>query len=175
MEKKTEQQEEGLFLYEEPQELPEEQRRPKPQIKLIPFSLADEWYGVNIEDVLEVLNLPSITKVPGLPDFILGVTNIRGNITSVTDPKRLFGLAETRISPESRLMVIRVAKKTTGLLVDSVGKAIALPLGSLQPALSTIPEIKADYIKGEVKLDDGRLLTILDLEKILASEQMRFE
>lgn len=171
----TEQQEEGLFLYVEPEEMTEEERRPKPKITLIPFSLADEWYALDIENVLEVLKAPSITKVPALPEFILGVTNIRGNITSVTDPKKLFALAETQISPASRIIVVRAARKTTGFLVDSAGKALSLPSDSLQPTLSTIPEIKADYIEGEVKLADGRLLTILDMEKIMSSEQMRFE
>jgi purine-binding chemotaxis protein CheW len=167
--------EEGLFLYEEPEELPEEERRPKPRVTLVPFSLADEWYALDIGDVLEVQKVVSITKVPGLPDFILGVTNIRGNIISITDPKRLFGLAETSITPESRIIVIQAAKKTTALLVDSVGKTLSLTKDFIQPALSTIPEIKADYIEGEAKLADGRLLTILDVEKIMSSEQMRFE
>lgn len=170
-----EQKEEGLFLYEEPGEIPEGERRPKPQIRLVPFSLADEWYAVDIDNVIEVLKLPSITKAPNLPDFILGVTNIRGNITSVTDPKRLFGLQESTVTPENRIIVIRAGRKTTGLLVDSVGKAIVLPLDSVQPALSTIPEIKADYIKGGAKLADGRLFTILDMERIMSSDQMQFE
>lgn len=173
----TEQQEEGLFLYEEPGEMTEEQRRPKPKIKLIPFSLADEWYALDIECVHEVLKVHSIsiTKVPGIPNFILGVINIRGNITSVTDLKKLFSLAEAEINSESRIIVIRASKKTTGILVDSVGKALLLPLDSLQPALSTISEINADYIKGEVKLEDGRLLTILDMERIMSSAKMLFE
>jgi len=170
-----EEKEEGLFLYEEPEEMPEERRRPKPQIKLIPFSLADEWYALNIESVVEILKIPPITKVPNLPDFILGVTNVRGNIISVTDLKRLFGLSQTHIKPESRIIVTLQARKTTGLLVDSAGKALTILLDFLQPALSTIPEINADYIKGEVKIEDGRLLTVLDLEKIMASDQMRFE
>lgn len=170
-----EQKEEGLFLYEEPGEIPEGERRPKPQIRLVPFSLADEWYAVDIEYVHEVLKIPSITKVPGIPNFILGVVNIRGNITSVTDLKKLFSLAETEINSESRIIVIRASKKTTGILVDSVGKALLLPLDSLQPALSTISEINADYIKGEIKLQDGRLLTILDMERIMSSAQMQFE
>lgn len=171
--------EEGLFLYEEPHERPEEERRPKPTLTLIPFSLGPEWYGAPIEDVREVLEVPSITKVPNLPDFILGVTNIRGNITSVTDLKQFFGLVGVGLKPApmagSRILVIRAAKKTTSLLVDSVGKALSLPLDSIQPALSTLPEVKADYLQGQIRLPDGRLLTVLDLEKIMSSQEMLFE
>lgn len=173
-EKKIEK-EEGLFLYEDPEDLPEQEKMPKPRVTLIPFSLGDEWYAIGIENILEIIKASSITKVPNLPDFIPGVINIRGNITSVTDFKRLFGLAETSIIPGSHIIVIRASGKATGLIVDSVGKALSLLLDSIQPPLSTIPEIKADYIRGEAKLEDGRLLTILDMEKIMASEEMRFE
>lgn len=173
-EEKTES-EEGLFLYEEPGEKPRTEEKQESEVMLISFSLADEWYAAEIENVLEVLTVPPITKVPIVPDFIVGVTNIRGNITSVTDLKRLFGLEECSITPRSRIIVIRAASKTTSLLVDSVGNVLRTSQESIQPPLSTIPEITADYIKGELKLPDGRLLAILDLEKIMLSEQMRFE
>lgn len=164
-----------LFLYEEPGERPEAERRPKPILTLIPFSLGDEWYGAPIGCVLEVLAVFSVTPVPNLPGVILGVTNIRGNITSVTDPKRFFGLAPTWPTPKSRLVVIRAARKTTALFVDSVGKALSLLADALQPALATIPELKADDLQGEIRLPDGRLLTVLDLEKIMSSQEMEFE
>ncbi len=141
----------------------------------IPFSLADEWCAANIENVLEVLEVPSITRVPALPDFILGVTNIRGDITSATDLRQLFGLGKASITPDSRIIVIRAAGRTTGLVVDSLGKALALPLDSIQPTLSTIPVVKADYIVGEAMLPEGRVLTILDMEKIMSSQEMKFE
>lgn len=165
---------EGLFLYEEPEEMSEEQRRPKPKVRLIPFSLGNEWYALDLEDVREVLKVPLITPVPSVPEFILGVINVRGNIISITDLKRWFNLSETA-AEERRILVVQQAKKTTGLLVDSVDKALTVLLENLQPALSTIPKISAEYIKGELKLEDGRLLTVLDLEKLMSSEQMVFE
>ncbi len=143
--------------------------------RLIPFSLADGWYAANIENVLEVLEVPSITSVPGLPDFILGVINIRGDITSVTDLRQLSGLGKTSITSESRIIVICAAGKATALVVDTLGKALALPFNSIHPDLSGIPAIKTDYIKGEARPADGHLLTILDMEKIMSSQEMKFE
>jgi purine-binding chemotaxis protein CheW len=166
--------EDGLFLYEEPSETPEDSEE-KPCMTLIPLSFGAEWYAADIENVLEVLKVPAITKVPNLPGHIRGVTNIRGNITSVTDLRKLFDLGETTSTPESRIVVIRAAARTTSLLTDSVGNVLRIPVESIQPALSTIPKIQADYIQGEVKLPDGRLLAVLDLEKIMSLDQMRFE
>lgn len=173
-EKKAEIQE-GLFLYEDAQELSDEKRKPKAQTKLFLFSLADEWYAVDIKGVLEVSELPTITRVPGLPDFILGVSVMGGNIISVTDPKILFGLAQTQGASKKKILIIRAAGKTTGFLVDSVGKPIDFPLDSIQRGLSTLPKIKADCIIGEAKLEDGRLATILNLEKIMAAPELQFE
>jgi purine-binding chemotaxis protein CheW len=166
--------EDGLFLYEESSETPESSQE-KPCMTLVPLSFGAEWYAADIENVLEVLKVSAITKVPNVPGHIRGVTNIRGNITSVTDLRQLFGLGEISSTPESRLVVIRAAARTTSLLTDSVGSVLRVPIESIQPALSTIPEIQAEYIKGEVKLSDGRLLAVLDLEKIMSLDQMRFE
>jgi len=166
--------EDGLFLYEESSETPEDSEE-KPCITLVPLSLGGEWYAADIENVLEVLKVPTITKVPNVPGHIRGVTNIRGNITSVTDLRRLFGLGETALTPESRIVVIRAAARTTSLLTDSVGSVLRVPIESIQPALSTIPKVQAEHIKGEVKLPDGRLLAVLDLEKVMSLDQMRFE
>ena len=173
-EKKTEVQE-GLFLYEDSKELSDEARKPKAQIKLFLFSLADEWYAVDIKDVLEVSKLPAITRVPGLPDFILGVAVMGGNIISITAPNKLFGLDESQGVSEKQILIIRAAGKTTGFLVDSVGKPLDFPLDAIQQGLSTLPKIKADCIIGEAKLEDGRVVTILNLEKIMASPELQFE
>jgi len=175
-EEKTKKEEtEGLFLYEERNDLSGKEGELKPKIILMPFSLADEWYAADIGNILEVISFPSITKVPGLADFMLGITNIRGNIISVTDLKRLFTLANTAVTAKTRVIVINAAQKATGLLVDSVEKVLSVSLDLIQPVLATIPEIKAEYIKGELKLADGRMVTILNLEKVMFSDEMLFE
>jgi len=168
--------EEGLFLYEE-HDTPERRTRDDVEswITLVPFSMGGEWYAADAANVHEVLGVPSITRVPNVPDFILGVTNIRGNITSVIDLLRLFGLGSVSVTPTSRIVVVRAARRTTSLLVDSVSNVLSVPSDFLQPTLSTLAEPLAEYTRGEIGLSDGRLLAVLDLEKVMLSERMQFE
>ncbi len=71
--------------------------------------------------------------------------------------------------------MIRAAGRTTGVLVDSVSSVLSVPEDSIQPVLSTIPEEESEFLKGEVRLTDGRLIGLLDLEKIMSCDRMVFE
>lgn len=163
------------FLYLEPDELGEKDKTPEPRAGFIPFSLADEWYAVPIEEALEVVKLRGFTRVPGLPGFIMGVANIRGDIISIVDLKQLLSLESAPGEPETTIIIINAAKKTTGLLVDSVQNVLSIPVAAIQPALSTISPGNAEFIRGAIKPSGGRLITILDMEKIMSSPQMSFE
>ncbi len=164
--------EDQLFLYEDTDETEAEKAK---TIELILFSLDDGWYAIDIKDVYEILNDFAATKIPGMPDYILGAANVRGNIISVTDLRRLFNLGKTRLNNTGSIIIARAAGKTTGLLVDAVSKISGIILDSMQPVLSTIPDVDTNYIKGEIKLLDNRLITVIDFERIITSERMQFE
>jgi len=166
---------EGFYLYEESGEQQNDDRLTAPSLTIISFSLGDEWYAADVANVLEVLDVPPITRIPHLPDHIVGVANVRGSIVSVTDLLGLFGLGETTVRPDTRIIVTRAAGRTTALLADSVGGVLGVDPESIGPTLSTIPDSRAVFARGEIRLPDGRLLTLLDLETIMQSERMRFE
>ncbi|MCD4691014.1 chemotaxis protein CheW [bacterium] len=164
----------GLFLYEESSEAAGSEAASHLEEALVPFALGEEWYAVDIADVVEVVESPPVTRLPGLPDFISGVTSLRGTIISVTDVSRLLGLGGSSPTPTRRLVVIRAAGRTTGLMVDSVGEILGVAPDRVQPRLLTIRGGGVDYVRGEAKLPDGRLLAVLDLEKLMSSEEMQF-
>lgn len=134
--------------------------------KIVIFSLEDEWYGLFAYQVKEILKPGKITIVPGAPVHIKGITNLRGEITSVTDPKRLLGLNETPFTEKSGLIVVETAEITTALLVDSVADIQDVSLDEIEPPLVTLDRLQQEYLKGEVRAD-GKLLAILNLEKLL--------
>jgi purine-binding chemotaxis protein CheW len=146
---------------------------PAEQLVIVPIRLAGEWYAVRVESVLEVLKPPPLTVVPNVSNVVLGVVNIRGNITSVVDLRRLLGIPESPLTADSRIVVVRAAGKTTGLLADCVGSVTNVPEDSLQPTLSTIPERKSRYVSAELALEDGRLLAVLNLAEVMDSEEFR--
>ncbi len=136
------------------------------------FFLEPEWYSIDTELVEEVMEVPPTTPVPHLPGFVHGLINLRGNIVVVVDIREFFDLDAIRLKERSRVAVVKVAEKTTGILVDYVSDVLDIPLKGIQPPLSIIKGAKAEFIKGQVKLPDGRFLVLLDLEKVMASDEM---
>lgn len=137
------------------------------------FYLEPEWYAIDTELALEVITVPPITFVPSSPGFVHGLINLRGNIVLTVDIREFFGLEGIQLKKESRIMIVNVAKKTTGILVDYVSDVLDVPVNDIAPPLSTIKGPRAEFIKGAMKLSDGRFLTLLDLEKVMVSAPMQ--
>lgn len=133
--------------------------------QLVVFRISAEWYGIEITKVKEVIKAEDITYLPSSPEYVAGIVNLRGNILSVTDLKKIFGLPQEELTGKSRLVVIESGVLETGLLVDEVAEAVEIPISGIDPALTTIIPERAEYIEGECKIGD-RLIGILKVEKI---------
>ncbi len=141
-------------------------------IQLVNFRLREEEFGVDIGSVSEITKVADISHIPEAPSFIQGVTNLRGQIIAVVDLARQFGLSPQENLPESaRIVVTEVNGQTVGMLVDEVPEILKIPEENIEPAPELIQtEVRKDYIKGVGKLD-GRLIVLLDLEKVLAPHE----
>jgi purine-binding chemotaxis protein CheW len=131
--------------------------------QLLTFSLANEWYGVDTPNVRTIVASPDIISVPCAPPHIRGVMNLRGEILTVVDLKRFFGLDASPYSGQNRVIVALYGDWQIGFYVDSVFDVIDLPTSSIELPLATIEKVRADFIEGEARLED-RLLGILKLE-----------
>ena len=140
-----------------------------PTRQLLTFSLSDEWYGVHTASVKTIVASPEIVPVPCAPNYVCGVMNLRGEILTVVDLKRFFGLASRQKASESTVVVVIYEGTLVGLVVDSVHDVAELPTTSVERPLSTIERIRADYIEGEARIGD-RLVGILKLETTLNPE-----
>jgi len=138
--------------------------------QLLTFSLGDEWYGVDTASVQSIQYTPRLVMVPCAPAYIRGVMNLRGEIVTVLDLKRIFGLEAGPTSPESRVIVVKREQSLVAFEVDSVYDVIDLQTNLIERPLSTIEKIRADFIEGEARLDD-RLLGILKLETVTSTAQ----
>ena len=165
----------GLYLYEDPFETLGDDEETTDELTVLAFALGDEWYAVDVTSVVEVLDLQPVTKLPNLPDYIIGVANVRGSITSVIDLLRMMNIGATTMGVESRILVVEGEGVTTGLLVDDVGAVTSITVDSIQPSLSTIPETEAAYARGQVEFADGTVVTLLDMNQVMRSSRMRFE
>jgi purine-binding chemotaxis protein CheW len=139
------------------------------RIGILMFRIGDEWYAVRVADVREIFQEYDVTSVPCTPEFILGVTNVRGEILSVTDPALLVGLG--RIAAEAGVplpaVVIKNEATTTALVVDEIGDIVEVPSEAIEPPVSIMDRSQAEFVAGSVFVNDT-MIGLLDVDRLLA-------
>ncbi len=138
--------------------------------QLVVFVMENEEFACSINNVREVLKMIRVTPLPRSLDFVEGVINMRGEVIPVIDLRKRFGLPEAERTDENRIIIVEVEDRMVGLIVDSVREVLSLSDQHIQEAPSQVAGGKTDLIKGVGKADD-RMLIILDLSRILTSEE----
>ena len=140
------------------------------ETQLVVFVMENEEFACGINSVREVLKMVRVTPLPRSLDFVEGVINMRGDVIPVIDLRKRFGLPEAERTDESRIIIVEVEERMVGLIVDSVREVISLDNQQIQGAPTQVAGGKTDLITGVGKVDD-RMLIILDLDRILTSEE----
>lgn len=140
------------------------------ETQLVVFRLEDEEFACNINDVREVLKMVRVTPLPRSLDFVEGVINLRGEVIPVIDLRKRFGLEKTEITSDSRIIIVEVKERMVGLIVDSVSEVNRLINEEIQDAPDQVAGRQTNLIMGVGKIDE-RLLIILNLDRILSSEE----
>ena len=139
-------------------------------LQWVTYKLGDETYGINVMQVQEVLRYTEIAPVPGAPDYVLGIINLRGNVVTVIDTRSRFGLPPSEISDNSRIVIIESDEQVVGILVDSVAEVVYLKSSEIDSAPNVGTEESAKFIQG-VSNRDGQLLILVDLNKLLSDDE----
>jgi len=139
-------------------------------IQWVTFCLADENYGIAVMQVQEVLRMTEITPVPGAPDYVLGIINLRGNVVTVIDTRQRFGLPAKEVDDASRIIIIESGEQVVGLLVDSVAEVVYLKESEIDISPNIGSDDSSKYIQG-VHSDQGELLILVDVNKFLSQEE----
>jgi purine-binding chemotaxis protein CheW len=139
-------------------------------LQWVTFQLEEETYGINVMQVREVLRYTEIAPVPGAPDYVLGIINLRGNVVTVIDTRSRFGLMEGEITDNTRIIVIESEHQVIGILVDSVAEVVYLRSSEIDTTPSVGTDESAKFIQG-VSNRDGKLLILVDLNKLLTDEE----
>jgi len=140
-------------------------------IQLIVFSLGDEEFGADIAQVREIIRRSVVTPIPDSPDFIKGVTNVRGEIAVVIDLKKRFLLRAKKEVDEKHIVMTEQDKNLFGLMVDEVTEVLRIPLEDIKSTPELVTRIDRVYISGVLTLDN-RLIIMLDLQKVLSEEEL---
>jgi len=139
------------------------------------FKLGDEIFALDVVQVREVLDLSTITKVPGAPEFMRGVINVRGNVVPVMDLRLKFGLSKTENTVDTRIVVMELFLdgETTvlGAMADSVDEVIELDPTQIEPPPKIGSRWKTEFIKGIGKNND-LFIIILDINRVFSTDEL---
>jgi purine-binding chemotaxis protein CheW len=144
-------------------------------LQLVGFVVEDEFFGVDILMVQEIIKNINITAIPDSPDFIEGIINLRGNIIPIIDLKKRLKLVEHKASERADkwIIVLNAGGRITGFVVDQVTRVIKIQANTIKPPPELVASsLESDYIRGVTKYDQ-RLLVILDFNRILLVDEFK--
>lgn len=139
-------------------------------IQWVTFRLEGEKYGIKVMQVQEVLRMTEIAPVPGAPHYVLGIINLRGNVVTVIDTRRRFGLPDVENDDETRIVIVEANNNVVGILVDSVTEVVDLKISEIETAPNVGNDESSKYIQGVSSRDD-ELLILVDVNKLLSDEE----
>ncbi|MFT7491109.1 MAG: purine-binding chemotaxis protein CheW [Pseudohongiellaceae bacterium] len=141
-----------------------------PVLQWVTFRLAGETYGINVMQVQEVLRYTEIAPVPGAPDYVLGIINLRGNVVTVIDTRNRFGLESGEMNDNTRIVIIETEGHVIGVLVDSVAEVVYLRQSEVETAPNVGNDESAKFIQGVCHKND-ELLILIELNKLLTDTE----
>ena len=142
--------------------------------EFLSFTLGGEEYGIEILKVQEIRGYETVTSIANAPPFIKGVVNLRGVIVPIVDLRIKFQLGEVTYDEFTVVIILNVADRVVGIVVDSVSDVITLPQDSIRPAPEFSSVLNTGYIMGLGTIDQ-RMLILMDIEKLMSSADMALQ
>lgn len=135
------------------------------------FRLGGEEYGIDILKVQEIRGYDAVTRIANAPDFIKGVINLRGVIVPIVDLRLKFRLGSAEYNEFTVVIILNVAKRVVGVVVDSVSDVLELAPEQIRPAPEFNSLLDAGYITGLGSVGE-RMMILVDIERLMAAEDM---
>ena len=153
-------------MQEKPEQAAESQRR-----ELLTFTLGSEEYGIDILKVQEIRGYDAVTTIANSPEFIKGVINLRGIIVPIVDMRIKFSLGNVTYNELTVVIILNIAKRVVGMVVDGVSDVIALTPDQIKAAPEFSSSLDMEYITGVGTVDE-RMIIVVDIEKLMTSRDM---
>jgi len=137
------------------------------------FKLEQELFAINVGKVLEILEMKPITRIPGAPEHMCGVINLRGNILPVIDTNAKFSMQPAQFTIDTCIIVLSVQTEKepvlVGAIVDAVQKVIDIPAEQILPPVTMGVVYREDFVAGIGRVDDDFIM-VLNIDKVFAIE-----
>ncbi|CDG18072.1 chemotaxis protein CheW [Xenorhabdus doucetiae] len=135
------------------------------------FTLGNEEYGIEILKVQEIRGYDQVTRIANTPAFIKGITNLRGVIVPIIDLRIKFAQEDVTYNDNTVVIVLNLLNRVVGIVVDGVSDVLSLKEDQICPAPEFAVTLSTEYLTGLGSIDD-RMLILVDIEKLLNSEEM---
>lgn len=139
--------------------------------EVLVFVLGKEEYGVDILKVQEIRGYEKVTPIPAAPAYLKGVINLRGIIVPVIDLRIKFGLADPKYDSFTVVIILRLASRVIGMVVDGVSDVVALAPSEVKPAPQLGSLVDSSFLAG-LATQGERMVLLLDIEKFLSSAEL---
>lgn len=140
--------------------------------EFLTFTLADEEYALDILTVQEIRCYEPVTRIVGAPPFIKGVVNLRGAIVPIVDMRIKLALEKVDYTDFTVVIILSIAGRLVGIVVDSVSDVLALTPEQIRPAPELGSAIDIRYITGLATIDQ-RMVIMLDIARLMTSKEMQ--
>ena len=140
--------------------------------EVLVFVLGKEEYGVDILKVQEIRGYEKVTPIPGAPAYLKGVVNLRGIIVPVIDMRLKFGMADPQYDSFTVVIILRIAGRVIGMVVDGVSDVARLGASEVKAAPQLGSLVDSSFLAG-LATQNERMILLLDIEKFLSSGEMQ--
>ena len=140
-------------------------------MEVLAFTLGQEEYGIDIQKVQELRGYDTVTRIANAPEHIKGVVNLRGIIVPIIDMRIKFNLGTPAYDQFTVVIILNLANRVMGMVVDSVSDVITLKPEQIKPAPEMGSVLDTGYLIGLGTLDE-RMLILVDIDKLMTSEDM---
>jgi purine-binding chemotaxis protein CheW len=142
-----------------------------PANEVLAFNLGGEEYGIDILKVQEIRGYEAVTRIANAPDFIKGVTNLRGVIVPIVDMRIRLGVGSPVYDSMTVVIILSILGRVIGMVVDSVSDVITLKPEQIRPAPNMGGSIDTEYLTGLATIDE-RMLILVNIERLMSGSDM---
>lgn len=142
------------------------------ELQLVVFRLEGQTYALDIQQVLEITRPSTITAVPSAPDFVEGITNLRGQVIPLISLARRLGLgAGSKGKANTRVLIVEAGGARAGLVVDEVSEVLRVSRENIKPPPAIVVDAEAAYLQGVVLVGED-LVILLDAARLFRPEEV---
>lgn len=140
--------------------------------QFLTFTIEEEEYGIDILRVQEIKGFSRVRPIPNAPHYVKGVMNLRGTVVPVLDLRARFGMTASEYNQFTVIIVVSVAEKVVGLVVDAVSDVLSIASGQIEETPELAGDVDTTFFHGMGKVGE-KLILLLNIDRLVLGEVLQ--